>query len=157
MSAGALVDLADTATRSGPSDTVWIAILGIVGTALTVLGAIAVALINRRLDIIGKDAAEARAGAAQLHRNGGSTLADSAARTEQAVADLRGEVAAISGQVQAVDSRTARIGDEVTQGRREALADRERMGVLEERVDAGLAEHATFRDQLARLLLRRRY
>lgn len=117
------------------SDSVVIAIINVIGLVV-------VAVVGKiKLDRIGEDAAKARAGATQLHRNGGSTMADGVARIE-AKSDR------IEAKVDDQGRQLRRVEDDVAQLRREQLADRERFGTLEERVDDGLKEHVTFRRAL---------
>lgn len=109
---------------------------GVVIAIINVIGLVVVAVVGKiKLDRIGEDAAQARKGAAQLHRNGGSTMADGVARIESKVDDQ--------------GRRLERVEGDVSQSRREQLADRERVGQLEERVDDGLKEHVTFRRAIA--------
>lgn len=123
------------------TEAIWIALLGLLGVVATTVGSVMVARINTQLKRIGADAAEARHQTKNSHEE---NLRDALDRqhdeTKKAIEHL--------------DSRTARIGDEVSQGRREALADRERIDALTQRVDDGLREHSTFRQQLDRLLRR---
>lgn len=108
---------------------------GVIIALVNAVALVVVAVVGKiKLDRIGEDAAQARKGAAQLHRNGGSTMADGVARIESKVDDQ--------------GRRLKRVEDDVAQSRREQLTDRERVGTLEERVDDGLKEHVSFRRAL---------